>query len=345
MGHMALNINKLINIDVYSSTPKYLQLVNSILRALEEGKLQKDSVLPSINELSYEFDISRDTAEKAYKQLKHIGILGSVPGKGYFIKSSETRQRYKILLMFNKLSAHKKIIYDAFTLALKDSAAIDLYVYNNDYNLFKKMIEKRATDYTHYVIIPHFFEGGENIHEIINTIPSERLLLLDKTIPGLVGNYAAVFENFENDIFSALEKIQKELRKYHTLKLIFPAYSYYPEEIKTGFIKFCKELNFNYKVVNSISDEEIYAGEVYINVMEDDLVTLIERIISLKLKVGKDIGVISYNETPLKKIILNGITTISTDFQKMGEMAADLILQNSKARLEVPFILNLRPSL
>ncbi len=29
------------------------------------------------------------------------------------------------------------------------------------------------------------------------------------------------------------------------------------------------------------------------------------------------LGVISYNETPLKKIILNGITTISTDFQMM----------------------------
>ena len=40
--------------------------------------------------------------------------------------------------------------------------------------------------------------------------------------------------------------------------------------------------------------------------MEDDLVLLIERIISNKLEVGKQVGVISYNETPLKKVILNG---------------------------------------
>ncbi|MNY70105.1 hypothetical protein D3C86_2081680 [compost metagenome] len=79
--------------------------------------------------------------------------------------------------------------------------------------------------------------------------------------------------------------------------------------------------------------------------MEDDLVILIERIVNLNLKLGKDIGVISYNETPLKKIILNGITTVSTDFRKMGEMTAQLILDNAKDHLEVPFQLTLRASL
>jgi DNA-binding LacI/PurR family transcriptional regulator len=79
--------------------------------------------------------------------------------------------------------------------------------------------------------------------------------------------------------------------------------------------------------------------------MEDDLVYLIEKIISLKLEVGKQVGVISYNETPLKKIILNGITTVSTDFQQMGAIAAKMILDNSRTHVEVPFNLKLRASL
>jgi DNA-binding LacI/PurR family transcriptional regulator len=79
--------------------------------------------------------------------------------------------------------------------------------------------------------------------------------------------------------------------------------------------------------------------------MEDDLVVLIERIISLKLEVGKDVGVISYNDTPLKRIILNGITTISTDLNYMGKAAAELILNNSQEQIEVPFYLTLRDSL
>jgi DNA-binding LacI/PurR family transcriptional regulator len=64
-----------------------------------------------------------------------------------------------------------------------------------------------------------------------------------------------------------------------------------------------------------------------------------------QLVVGRDVGVISYNETPLKKIILNGITTISTDFKMMGEQAAQLILSKSKEHIEIPFSLTLRPSL
>jgi DNA-binding transcriptional regulator YhcF (GntR family) len=105
-------------IDYYSATPKYLQLANSIIKAIGEGKILKDELLPSINELSFEFEISRDTAEKGYKHLKKIGILGSVPGKGYFVKNTEVGQHLKIFLLFNKLSAHKKIMYDAFVSSL-----------------------------------------------------------------------------------------------------------------------------------------------------------------------------------------------------------------------------------
>jgi DNA-binding LacI/PurR family transcriptional regulator len=47
----------------------------------------------------------------------------------------------------------------------------------------------------------------------------------------------------------------------------------------------------------------------------------------------------------IKKIILNGITTISTNFEEMGKMAARLILENQRQHLEVPFKLTIRNSL
>ena len=46
---------KLIHIDEYSATPKYQQVVNSIIKAIAAEKLQKDDLLPSINELSFQF--------------------------------------------------------------------------------------------------------------------------------------------------------------------------------------------------------------------------------------------------------------------------------------------------
>ncbi|HQS51116.1 MAG: transcriptional regulator [Sphingobacteriales bacterium 17-39-43] len=334
-----------IHIDGYSATPKYLQLTNSIKDAIIAGKIKKDDLLPSINELSCILEISRDTAEKGYKHLKSLGIVNSVPGKGYYISNVDFRQRLRIFLLFNKLSSHKKIVYDAFVAALGEHVAIDFYIYNNDFALFKKLLDNKKEDYSHYVIIPHFIEGGEESYRLINEIPKDKLILLDKLLPGVEGEYAAVYENFEKDIYNALEQARDQLSKYHTLKIIFPDKSYFPNEIIKGFNRFCQQYAFSHKIVNDISTEPIQEGEVFINLMEADLVTLIERIISLKLKVGKQVGVISYNETPLKKVILNGITTISTDFSKMGELAAQLILSNSHAHAEVPFHLTLRPSL
>lgn len=335
-----------IYIDYYSSTPKYLQLANSIVQSVREGKLTKNDTLPSINELNYNFEISRDTAEKAYKHLKSIGLLGSVPGKGYYIKNTEAEQQYKVLLIFNKLSSHKKILYDAIVNGLGDEAAIDFYIYNNDFAFFKKLLQNKNADYTHYVIVPHFMDGdGENVHEILNSLPKEKLILLDKLVPGVSGDFAAVYENFEKDIFHALELAVPQLSKYNTLKIIFPKNTYYPVEIQKGFLSFCIQYAFNYKVVHDILTEPINEGEVFINLMESDLVILIERILATPLKIGENIGVISYNETPLKKIILNGLTTISTDFEKMGSMTADIIKNGSTARLEVPFALTLRSSL
>src|SRR6188474_2442865 len=224
-------IFKHLFIDYYSATPKYLQLANCIVKAIAEGVLVENDVLPSINELSFEFEIARDTAEKGYKHLKQNGVLGSVPGKGYFVKHTGFRQTLKIFLLFNKLSPHKKIIYDAFVKELGDMAAIDFYIYNNDFNLFKKLISEQKTIYTHYVIIPHFMEGGENLPEIINGIPKEKLILMDKLVPWVTGEYAAVYEDFEQDIYNALVKAKPKLSKYHTIKIIFPEYTYHPKEI------------------------------------------------------------------------------------------------------------------
>lgn len=334
-----------VTIDVYSATPKYLQLGSAIIDAIEQGKLDQKNLLPSINELSIKLEISRDTAEKGYKYLKNIGVIKSVPGKGYYISNVEFKQKLKVFLLFNKLSAHKKIVYDAFVAALGDEVSVDFYIYNNDFRLFKRFLTNKKENYSHYVVIPHFIEGEEHASDIINQIPKEKLVLLDKKIAGIDGEYAAAYENFEKNIYEALEQAKEELSKYHTLKIIFPKKSYFPKEILDGFHRFCQQYAFTPHVVSNISTEPINAGEVFINLMEADLVILLERLISLNLKIGKDIGVISYNETPLKKILLNGITTISTDFVFMGTVAADLILDNSKRHVEVPFYYTKRASL
>src|SRR6201992_3608447 len=142
-----LNILKWIRVDEFAATPTYLQLTNSILKAIETGRLRKSDLMPSINELSFELEISRDTAEKGYKYLKKMGVLGSVPGKGYFIQNADFRQTLRIFLLFNKLSAHKKILYDALIASLGEYTVLDFYIYNNEFGLFKKLLAERKEAY------------------------------------------------------------------------------------------------------------------------------------------------------------------------------------------------------
>ncbi|HEY8783994.1 MAG TPA: GntR family transcriptional regulator [Mucilaginibacter sp.] len=339
------NYLKIVKIDDYSITPKYVQLVNSILHGIECGKIEKGDILPSINDFSTALEASRNTIERAYKELKKLGIIESVAGKGYFITDKQFKQPLKIMLLFNKLSSHKKIMYDAFAKTLGNSAAIDFYIYNNDFNYFKKLLQDKIENYSKFVIIPHFIENTGRAYEVINDIPKEKLILMDKLESGVTGNFGAVYEDFEKDIYHALEQLLDKLSKYNTLKIIFPEHSYYSKDILAGFLAFCRQYAFEYEIINSLKNEKIIAGTVYINLMEDDLVEVIEKTIRLNLKPGKDIGVISYNETPIKKIILDGITTISTDFKLMGEKTAELVLSNSTDHIAIPFLVTERNSL
>ncbi len=341
----ANHILERIHLIDYSANPKYVQVVDSIKQAVLEGHLEINDTLPSINELSFELGVSRDTIEKSYRKLKGDGILGSIPGKGFFIKSTQIEKQLKVFLLFNKLSEHKKIIYDAFAETLGDKAAIDFYIYNNDFSIFKKLLNSHVGDYSHYVIIPHFIEGHERAYELIDSLPKDKLLLLDKLIPEIKGEYAAVYENFEKNIYDALEEALPQLSKYHSIKLIFPKHTYYSDDIIKGLKRFCDQFAFNCAVIHELKNSTIEKGTVYMNVMERDLVLLIEKILEQQLVVGQEVGVISYNEIPLKKIILNGITTVSTDFHWMGKRAGQLILDNSRDHVEVPFYLTLRNSL
>ncbi|MCT1523327.1 GntR family transcriptional regulator [Sphingobacterium hotanense] len=337
---------KTIQISDFSATPKYQQLASAIIDAVKNGTLEKDDMLPSINELSVYVDISRDTVEKAYKFLKNSDVIASIPGKGYYVATTDVKQRAKIAMLLNKLSAHKKIVYDSFANELADEAALDLFVYNSDITYLRTLLGNLTKTYDYYVLFPHFKEGRDQASEIINKyIPREKLVLLGKYIEDIQGEFAAVYENYEKDIYCALEEALPSLAKYATIKLIFPDNSDYPKAIIKGFYKFAQQYAFNHCLVSELDKERITVGTCYINIAEDDLVKLLDKIINKKLQIGQDVGVISYNETPLKKFILNGITTISTDFEMMGKMAAELIINKSKDHVEVPFYINQRPSI
>lgn len=333
-------------IDEDRKTPKYMQVIDCITKAIKQGKLRKGNKIFSINELSNEYFLSRDTVQKAYEILEQRGIILAIKGKGFYINRTDIFTQYRILLLFNKISNYKKQIYNSFIETMGDNAVVDLKIHHCNARVLESLVLDNMNEYDYFVIMPHFYENIAEAYNLILKIPPEKLVILDKDLTYVNKKYSAVYQDFKNDIVDALETGLAVLEKYNKLVLVYPKMVSYPSEIVNGFRIFCMQNDLANTVIHEVkTSTQINAGEAYIVIEETDLVNLIKNCNSAKLKIGKDVGIISYNETPLKEILLDGITVLSTDHAKMGELAARLILENKHEKIRNPFTLILRKSL
>src|SRR5512136_727329 len=89
-------------IDFKTGKPVYLQLVDQVRYAAASGVLRAGEALPSIRPLAEELRVNRNTIAKAYAELESQGVIETLPGKGCFLKETNspfTKQtRQKILL-------------------------------------------------------------------------------------------------------------------------------------------------------------------------------------------------------------------------------------------------------
>jgi GntR family transcriptional regulator len=73
------------DIDKNSFVPIYYQLQELLVGKIESGELKPGDKLPSENELVDQYDISRNTAQKAIRALVNWGLAQRVQGKGTFV--------------------------------------------------------------------------------------------------------------------------------------------------------------------------------------------------------------------------------------------------------------------
>lgn len=327
-----------------SKTPKYKQIVESIITDIERGNLKKNDQLPSISEMSAHYDLARDTVEKAYRELRERGFIVSVQGKGYYV-SGGNDGKIRILLIFNKLSSYKRLIYYSFLQELGERAQVDLQVHHYNAKLFADIIERNLGKYNYYVVMPHFVHDLDkvNLEQVMKSIPADELVFLDKDYPALPGHYPAVFQDFQRDIFNALLSANDLMQKYQQMVLVMPSDGNYPTEIARGFHNYCVNYKKTYRIIETATEEQLQAGTAYCVIEETDLAELIKKIRQTDWQLGKDIGLISFNDTTLKEVL--DITVITTDFGAMGRTAAQLLLEERKEKVKNPFYLVRRGSL
>lgn len=320
--------------------PIYKQIVAYIEGAIKENQIKKNQKLPSINKVCFENAISRDSVLLAYEELKKKGIIFSIAGKGYYVKTMEFDYTKRYFLLFDELNAFKEDIYNSFLKALGSKAIIDIYFHHFNVNLFNKLINDANGNYSKYIIMPSNMKGVE---DVILKLPGQDVYILDQTRKSL-SNYPSIFQNFVNAMYSGLLEAKPSLDKYRQLILVFPGKKE-PIGMVKGFELFCNEFKYNHKIIPFFDGNSIERGHVYITPDDGDLVAVIEKTNELKFRIGKDIGIISYNDTPLKKVVSKGITTISTDFKEMGIQLASMVWNQHNIKVENSSRIILRNSL
>ena len=316
---------------------KTQQLINALNQAINIGELKPGDFLPSVNQLSNEGSISRDTVFKVYREMVRRGVIESAPQHGYFVASD----RNKVMLFLDNYSSFKDTLYHNFRAQLPDNYGVDLFFHHYNFRVFESIILDNIGQYSMYVIMNF---DHEMLSEVLSKIDQNKLLILDWGRFDKM-DYSFVCQDFDKAVYNSLVSGLQRIRTYQEFVLVFPSDARHPKETIDAFKRFCHDYNIKSRVVNFLESIDKFENKLFFVIDELDLVKIVKITSSLSLELGKDVGIISYNDTPMKEIAGDGITVISTDFVRMGRDCANFIVTKEKLAEVIPTNLIVRGSL
>ncbi|MGK6350127.1 GntR family transcriptional regulator [Parapedobacter sp. DT-150] len=323
---------------------KYLQLVDHINGLIESDQLHIGDRLPSLKQFERQLGMSKETLLKGLNHLLAKGIIESIYRKGYYVRKKSVDHTFRVFLLLDKMNVMRDKFYHTLFDQLKDVADVDVYFHHHNFRVFENLIRENLASYTHFVVVTFL---REDPREALNLIPAQKRIIIDYNQPGLDGEYTCVYQDFEHDIYDGLSQLETRLSKYKKLVLIAPAEATHARNVVDGFLKFCVEQDFPYAIQHEVEAENFKKGNAYITFSryDTDDVALIKLARAKGYKLGKDIGLISYNDTAVKEILEDGITVISTDFEAMGKAVSDAILRRKTVVARNPTNVLIRNSL
>ncbi len=324
------------NIDHSLGNYKFLQLVDQVNEAVNHNELTTGDILPSVNQVCDDCKLSRDTVFKAYAELKKQGIIESIPNRGYFV----ARTNPKVLLFLDTIKAYKEVLYASFIENLPKNFSVDVHFHHYNIDVFEQIIKSSLGKCSKFVIMNF---DHPRVSRIIQQIQADKLLLIDWDIHGKP-EHSFVRQDFGQPVYDALLKHLDIIRKYERLIYLYPEFTYHPEISKKYFRKFLGDYQLKGFILDDYKQFNVKRGDLYLLVSDRTLACFLDQCEEKRLQLGVDVGVISYNETPMKKYVKNGITVLSTDFVMLGKMAAAFVLQGQPLKHTVPTNLILRNS-
>ncbi len=316
---------------------KVTQLADNLSQAISRKEFLEGDSLPSINQLSARYGVSRDTVFKAFLDLRERGLIDSTPGKGYYVTSQVTN----VLLLLDQYTPFKEALYNSFVKHLPINYKVDLLFHQYNERLFNTIIRESIGKYNKYIVMNF---DNEKFSTALNKINPARLLLLD------FGKfekekYFYICQDFDESFYQALLALKERMHRYRQIVFLFSKGLKHPQSSKDYFIRFCEEQGFSYEIQEDIENLVVRKETAYIAIKQQDVVKAVKQGRLEGLKCGKDFGLLAYNDIPSYEVIDEGITSLSIDWEMMGNEAANFVLNDTPIQKYLPIEVKLRKSL
>jgi len=320
---------------------KHEQLVNGIIQAIDEKILVKGSMLPSVNVMVNELGFARKTIVKAYTDLKDRGLVESKNRLGYFVANDSTKQTKKVALVLFAFHSFQERFYNAFRKSLGVNIQLDIFFHHNNSDVLESIMSNIAGQYGNYIVAPI---PGKKTKELLKEVPANKLLVVDRHME-IGTEYSFVAQKFREPMYQTLITLKERLGEFNKFVLFFKEKTDYPRGIFRAFRDFMEEHGMKHEIIGSYEPGMLEKGTVYFTINDNDLWEIIKDCKQQGMELGKDIGVLSHNESTIKEIIHGGITTFSTDFKEMARRAAAYVKNQKTIKEIIPSVLIRRSSL
>ena len=327
-------------------TPFYTQIQQQIESLIQTGQLAEGEILPSMNVLASCLGVSKETVKKTYSILVKRGFIEPRQGKGFFVSDVNKRSSQRILFLMDRNGIYKQMMLDSFqsTLARQGHYDLTLLIHNQSVELLRYFLDNHLDRYDWYVVMPHFPLDDvtqENVLKQLRRIPNRKMILLDRLVPHLPGNFGSVYQDYDEEVYQAMMDNREAFRSGQRLWVLTRPTSMYKSYISQAISRFCQENGVELTFISDIPDhfekQDIYM--VLSNQHDYGFVDLVRRIERQGLKVGEDIFLVAYNDIDLNELVLGGLSVFSTDFRKMGQYAAEMIVNKQLSKIHNDFAL------
>lgn len=350
--------------------PLYYQLKQIIKEKILTGEWKTNQRIPSETELCSQYEISRGTVRQALMELVREGILYRKQGKGTFVRNPEESPKTEnankgktiglvlpymrhggpeIVLgienMAHSRGYHLNLSNTNSSLTeeksriewLMESGIKGLIIYTlqhrDDYESLAKtkevhfpfvLIDRYVRDFEADYIVSDNFKGGYQATKHLINLGHKRIAFISNPALGYITSVSDRFSGYKR----ALEECNIEFDP--TLVFI------YQSKIGVKYPKLGENRNFT-EVKRNIAEALLsspYPPTAAFVIHDFLALELYEHCKQIGLKVGKDLAVVSFDDTEIATHLAVPLTSVRQSFYNMGETAAEILINKIEGRDE-----------